>query len=116
MDSGDQLASVADDDVVGLGLDEVERTWCCSAEVRIRSMASATMSDTGNRLTGRGTLALDARQVEQVLDDAIDAKRLGVDAFGEASGDRGIALELQGLGEQAERAHAVSSARARRWR
>ena len=68
-------------------------------------MASATMRDDRDRLATGRALAFDAREVEQVLDDAIDAERLGVDALGESLRDGGVALELQGLGEQSERPH-----------
>ena len=48
---------------------------------------------------------LDAREVEEILDDATDAERFGIDTFGQAVGHRGVLLELEGLGEQSERAH-----------
>ena len=58
-----------------------------------------------HRLARRGLLGLDARQVEQVVDDAADPEGLVVDAPGQALGHLGVGLGHQGLGQQAERAH-----------
>ena len=58
-----------------------------------------------HRLARRGLLGLDARQVEQVVDDAADPERLVVDAAGQALGHLGVGLGDEGLGQQAQRAH-----------
>ena len=58
-----------------------------------------------HRLAGRRLLGLDAREVEQVVDDAADPEGLVVDAPGQALGHLGVGLGDQGLGQQAERAH-----------
>ena len=58
-----------------------------------------------HRLARRGLLGLDARQVEQVVDDPADPERLVVDAAGEALGHLGVGLRDERLGEQAQRAH-----------
>ena len=58
-----------------------------------------------HRLAGRGLLGLDARQVEQVVDDAAHPEGLVVDAPGQALGHLGVGLGHEGLGQQAQRAH-----------
>ena len=58
-----------------------------------------------HRLARRGLLGLDARQVEQVVDDAAHPEGLVVDAAGEALGHLRVGLGHERLGQQAERAH-----------
>ena len=58
-----------------------------------------------HRLARRGLLGLDARQVEQVVDDAADPEGLVVDAPGQALGHLGVGLGHEGLGQQPQRAH-----------
>ncbi len=58
-----------------------------------------------HRLAGRCLLGLDARQVEQVVDDAADPEGLVVDAAGQALGHLGVGLGDERLGQQAERTH-----------
>ena len=58
-----------------------------------------------HRLARRRLLGLDARQVEQVVDDAAHPEGLVVDAPGQALGHLGIGLGDERLGQQAERAH-----------
>ena len=54
-----------------------------------------------HRLAGRGLLGLDAREVEQIIDDAADPEGLVVDAAGQALGHVGVGLGDQGLGQEA---------------
>ncbi len=56
-------------------------------------------------LAGRCLLGLDARQVEQVVDDAADPEGLVVDAPGQALRHFGIGLGDERLGQQPEGAH-----------
>ena len=56
----------------------------------------------GHRLARRRALGLEAREVQQVVDDARHAERLEVDPLGEPRGHRGITLDEEGLGKQAE--------------
>ena len=56
-------------------------------------------------LAGRGLFGLDARQVEQVVDDPADPERLGVDAAGQALGHGGVLLGRQRLRQQSDRTH-----------
>ena len=50
-------------------------------------------------------LGLDARQIQQVVDDATHPEGLVVDAPGQALGHLGIGLGDESLGQQSERAH-----------
>ena len=56
-------------------------------------------------LARRGLLGLDAREVEQVVDDAAHPEGLVVDAAGQALRHLGVGLGDQRLGQQAQRAH-----------
>ncbi len=56
-------------------------------------------------LAGRGLLGLDAREVEQVIDDAADPEGLVVDAAGQPLRHVGVGLGDERLGQQAQRAH-----------
>ena len=54
---------------------------------------------------------LDAGQLEQVVDGAPDAQRLGEDPLRQAADDLGVVLAEQRLGEQARARRPASSAR-----
>ena len=61
-----------------------------------------------HRLARRGLLGLDAREVEQVVDDAAHPEGLVVDAAGQALRHVGVGLGDERLGQEAERAHRAS--------
>ena len=58
----------------------------------------------GHRLARRCLLGLDAAELEQVVDGAPDAERLGQHPLGQPAGDRGVVLGEQRLGQQRQRA------------
>ena len=82
-EGGDELASVAEDDETGSGSWNTSSMSCWSADARMRSIASAMTSTTGHELARRRALRLEAREVEQVVDDPAHPEGLEVDALGE---------------------------------
>ena len=58
-----------------------------------------------HRLARRRLLVLDAREVEEVVNDPADAEGLGVDPVRESLGDLRLVLRKQRLGKQPDRAH-----------
>ena len=58
-----------------------------------------------HRLARRRLLGLDARQVQEVVDDAAHPEGLVVDAAGQALRHVGVGLRDEGLGQEAQRAH-----------
>ena len=73
---------------------------CCSAAGRTRSTASA-IDQVHRHVVAPGLLVgLDAGELEEVVDGAADAERLGEHALGQAVGDGGVVLGQQRLGEQ----------------
>ena len=88
----------------GSGSSKTSSTARWSAVARIALDRLGHHEDDRDGLTRRCPLGLEAREVEQVVDDPADPEGLEVDALGEPAGHVGVALDEEGLGQQAERA------------
>ena len=101
----DELAPVAQDGDRGRGLveDDLEAALVGRGAHPLNGIGHDEVDQ--HRLARRGLLGLDAREVEQVVDDPAHPEGLVVDAAGQALRHVGVGLGDQRLGQEAQRAH-----------
>ena len=111
VDGRHELAAVAEhgEPPVGLADDEVDAGLLGRGPDALDRLGHHQVDR--HRLAPRQLAALDPAQLQQVLDGAADAERLGHDPLGQPVGDGGVVLVQQRLGQQCRARRPASSAR-----